>query len=313
MNILIIGGTRFQGLHIVKQLIRAGHTVVVFHLGNHKIAPCNGLVDIIGDRNLNGDLENISGYQFDICIDTCAYFPEQVALVAEKLNIYRYCIISSVLAYEDNDAILSEFSNLSKISDKLPRTINAENYGALKAMCEQVTLDCFGERSLIIRPSIIVGIGDHTERLLFWMRLASIHGKQISFQNHNPILQLIDVRDLARFVVRCIENGLSGPVNVCGEPIYFSALLDLISSLIDEQLEKISINLENLQEFGMSRLPFYEITRVARYSTDIAKSWGFTGRDLLDSLTDIFSYSKTTGFAMKNFKYEEMAVLRFFK
>ena len=91
MKILIIGGTRFQGRYLVNELLNAGHAVTVFHRGSHTIAQRKGLVDIIGDRNVPADLTRLSTCEFDVCIDTCAYFPAQITGVADILKIQHYC------------------------------------------------------------------------------------------------------------------------------------------------------------------------------------------------------------------------------
>jgi len=312
MNILIIGGTRFQGKYLVKELLAAGHTVTVFHLGGNAINPHNRLNDIIGNRNECADLAKLAGQIFDVCIDTCAYFPKQVSLVTKNLIIERYCLISSVFAYDDKDAILCEQSSLYRNSDNIPTRLTKENYGALKVMCEDTALMGLVGKCLIIRPSIIIGPGDHTERLLFWMRLASIHGKRINICNLNPILQLVDVRDLAWFLVKCIEKGRHGVVNVCGEPIRLSAVLDLVALIAERRLETKTLLSEDIQGIGIDRLPFYDNLRIARYSTVLSKAWGFAGRDLRHSLTDIHTYSKNSGFAMEKFQQEEIAVLSLF-
>ena len=112
MNILVLGGTRFQGPYLVRELLDAGHGVTIFHKGNHAIEPCSGLTDLIGDRNVAEDLAPLAGHHFDTCIDTCAYFPSQIALVNDILTIQHYCLVSTVHVYADQDDLLNEDSPL---------------------------------------------------------------------------------------------------------------------------------------------------------------------------------------------------------
>ena len=150
MNVLVIGGTRFQGRYLVSELLNAKHAVTVFHRGGHAIDPRSGLVDLIGDRNSPADLAQLSGCEFDACIDTCAYFPAQISLVRDFLNTRHYCLISSVYVYADRDALLREDATLSRIPDGLGSELTPNNYGALKALCEEEAVARFGNGSLSV-------------------------------------------------------------------------------------------------------------------------------------------------------------------
>jgi nucleoside-diphosphate-sugar epimerase len=269
-------------------------------------------VDIIGDRNNHFDLNRIANCEFDACIDTCAYFPTQIALVANILKIRYYCLVSSVYVYADRDALLYEGSSLIHITGGPGPELTLENYGALKALCEETALRNFGSSTLILRPSIIIGIGDHTERLIFWMRLAALHGKRLDVFESSPVFQLVDVRDLAYFTVRCIEMKRQGAVNVCGKPVSLSYLLDLIQFISDRPLERKSVRMRDLSRLGLERLPYCELSHFARYATSKSHVWGFTGRDLKDSLRDIYVDLKHWGFVMNHFQAEEVTVTGLF-
>lgn len=238
MNILIIGGTRFQGRYLVNELLDAGHAVTVFHRGSHAIHPRNGLTDIIGDRNTPADLTRLAECEFDACIDTCAYFPAQIELVADIIKTHHYCLISSVYVYADQDALLREDAPPFRMSSGPGAGLTPDNYGSLKVLCEDAALAHFGNAILILRPSIIIGIGDHTERILFWLRLAAIHGKRLNIASREPVVQLVDVRDLSRFTARCVETQRQGVVNVCGEPVGLSSLLDSIETITSRRLSR---------------------------------------------------------------------------
>lgn len=312
MNILIIGGTRFQGRYLVHELLNSGHTVTVFHRGSHVIGPCDGLTDIIGDRNAPAALTRLSGREFDACIDTCAYFPTQIELVADSVKTLHYCLISSVYVYADQDALLCEDAQPCRMLDEPNPRLTVDNYGAWKVLCEEAALSHFGDAVLILRPSIIIGIGDHTERLLFWLRLAAIHGKRLDIDGREPVIQLVDVRDLAHFTARCVDAQRHGAVNVCGEPVGFSALLDSIESVTGRQLARASVHAQDLAKLDLTHLPYCEAGHLARHNTALSRAWGFSGRTLLDSLEDIHAYCQRNGFAMSNFQAEEAAVLDLF-
>lgn len=310
MNLLIIGGTRFQGRYLVKELLGSGHVVTVFHSGKHSIDPHKRLIDLIGDRNSADSLAQISGRKFDACIDTCAYFPNQVSLLSALINTQYYCLISSVYAYVDQDKFLNEDAPLKPFI--FATEVTPENYGALKASCEKEALAQFGDNSLILRPSIIIGLGDHTDRLMFWMRLIGKHKKYLNIQNRNRIIQPVDVRDMASFTAECIETKKEGAVNVCGKPISLSALLDLIVTISCNACEHKSIDMENLHEHGIETLPYYDNHHCAQHTTTRSQSWGYKTRDLKDSLFEIYQHSKKEEFVTHRFKKEEIAVLNLF-
>jgi 2'-hydroxyisoflavone reductase len=312
LNILIMGGTRFQGRYLVNELLNAGHFVTVFHRGSHAIDPCKGLTDMIGDRNSPADLAPLASCKFDACIDTCAYFPWQIELLAESVKTRHYSLISSVYVYVDQDALLHEDAQLLPVNDIPANVLTPDSYGALKRSCEKAALAHFGHSTLILRPSIIIGIGDHTERTLFWLRLAAIHGKRIDFAGREPVVQLVDVRDLARFTARCVETHRQGAVNVCGEPVGLCTLLDSMEAMMNRQLSRTSVHVQNLPALNLTRLPYYESGRLARHDTTLSNTWGFSGRKLQDSLKDIHNNYQRHGFTMHNFQAEEAAILRLF-
>lgn len=312
MNILIVGGTRFQGRYLVKELLDGGHTVTVFHRGGHAIEPQSGLTDLIGERSNSADLARLAGQTFDACIDTCAYFPAQIDLLADVLKTRHYTLISSVYVYVDQDALLDEGAPLDSSPVAQGKALTPKNYGALKAQCEESAKRHFGKSCLIIRPSIIIGPGDHTERLAFWIRMVAKHRKRIDIAVAAPVLQLLDVRDLARFTVQCVTAGRSGPVNVCGQEIGFAGLLDAIAEISGTDCDRRMLRPDNINRSELATLPYLDGERRARYANRLAAHWGFAGRMLQASLADILVHARQDNFAIRAFHSEEAAVLRLF-
>ena len=313
MKVLIIGGTRFQGRHLVNELLGAGHTVTVFHKGSHAIAPRLGLIDMIGDRNSPADLSQLTGNPFDACIDTCAYFPAQISLLGDTIDTRHYYLISSVYVYSDRDALLHEDAQLCRLAGNPEPGLTPENYGGLKALCEAEALARFGSGCLILRPSIIIGASDHTERLLFWMRLVSVHGKRFDFVDSDPVVQLVDVRDLAHFTAKCVESARQGAVNVCGEPVHLSTVLAMIANISGIPCKRKSVRGSDLPALGLGKLPYCEPGHLARHDTALSRAWGFEGRSLEDSLVDIHAHLQQLRFSMHSFQTEEAAALRLFE
>ncbi len=297
----------------MNELLSAGHTVTVFHKGSHAIAPRTGLIDIIGDRNSSADLTKLTDDPFDACIDTCAYMPAQISLLGDAISTQHYCLISSVYVYSDRDALLHEDAELCRLAVRPELGLTSENYGALKALCETEALARFGEGCLIIRPSIIIGAEDHTERLLFWMRLVALHGKRFDITDNDPVVQLVDVRDLAHFTAKCVESARQGAVNVCGEPVHLSTLLAMIANISDIPCKRKPVRSSDLPALGLDKLPYCESGHLARHDTALSQAWGFEGRRLEDSLAEIHAHLQQLGFSMRGFQAEEAAALRLFE
>ena len=312
MNILIIGGTRFQGLYLTDKLIQLGHNVTVFHRGIHKPNLPLKISEIIGDRDKENDLAQLSNLKFDACIDTCAYFPNQVTKLGKFLKISNYCLISSVAVYKSLYDISNEKSPLVDPCENSNPTREDQflrNYGRLKVQCEREAINLFGDGTLIIRPSAIVGIGDHTKRLLFWLRLVGLHRVKLDFRDYQPQIQLVDVEDLADFTIKCIEKRRFGPVNVCGDPIYISELLGLIALISGKKTEQKSINFRDRLAVGLENLPFFENWQPNTYSNQLAKNWGLILSELSLKIYTIFTNAETEGFESIKFQDEERRIL----
>jgi len=309
VNLLIIGGTRFQGPWLVKYALEGGLSVTVFHKGQHPIAPQNGLHEIVGDRDSSDGLAPLRGHHFDLCIDTCAYFPHQVSRVRRLLNVDHYSLVSTILVYKSNHGDLLEESALVAPRCLLGTRVTPENYAALKVLCEQESVDMFGKHCLIFRPSYIIGPDDHTERLHFWGRLVCLHGKLVRFPDYNPIRQFVDVRDLARFIVACALQRKQGVVNVCGSPINFFSFLKSIASCCGTPPRISHLQWSDLCKLGFSSLPYLEDGHQALYNTDRAREWGFNGRSLANTIRDVLKISPDIGLVNLDLRKMEGRIL----
>ena len=216
MKILLIGGTRFLGRHLVNSARSRGHIVTLFNRGQTNPNLFMQVDKIHGDREK--DLDQLTGH-WDAVIDTCGYFPRIVRMSAEALKdkAAHYIFISSISVYSDFSKIgIKESDPVGKIEDETMEEITSESYGPLKALCEKVVQDVFGIRSLIIRPGLIVGPHDPTDRFTYWpVRIA--HGGEVLAPDRPEVLtQVIDVRDLAKFIIDLMEQNVSGVFNATG-------------------------------------------------------------------------------------------------
>jgi len=216
MKILIIGGTRFLGRHLVESALARGHEVTLFNRGKSNPDLFKQVQTIRGDREK--DLDQLSG-QWDAVIDTCGYFPRIVRMSAEALKdkVRSYVFISSISVYDGFGKIgINESDPVGKIADETIEEITGESYGPLKALCEKAVQDVFGDRSLIIRPGLIVGPNDPTDRFTYWPVRVARGGDVLVPEKPAAPIQIIDVRDLSDFVIELLQQNVFGVFNATG-------------------------------------------------------------------------------------------------
>jgi len=229
MKILIIGGTRFLGRHLVNSARSRGHIVTLFNRGQSNPNLFLQVDKIHGDREK--DLDKLMNQHWDAVIDTCGYFPRIVNMSAEALKdkVDKYVFISSISVYADFKKIgINENDSVAKIENESMEEITGESYGPLKALCEKTVQDVFGMYSLIIRPGLIVGPHDPTDRFTYWPVRVARGDDVLAPDNPNVLTQIVDVRDLSKFIIELIEQNVSGVFNATG-PDYelsFGRLLD---------------------------------------------------------------------------------------
>ncbi len=226
MKILIIGGTRFVGRHIVNTVRARGHEIVIFNRGKTNPVLFRRLVNIRGDRET--DLHLLTE-RWDAVVDTCGYLPRLVRLSAEALKerVGQYVFISSVAAYANFQKIgIKENAALGTLKDANVEELNDATYGPLKALCEKAVQDVYGPRSLILRPGVIVGPHDPTDRFAYWLTRIARGGDVLTPDGPGALTQFIDARDLAEFAVRLIEMNVSGAFNVVNRPIQLANVFE---------------------------------------------------------------------------------------
>jgi len=231
MNILILGGTVFLGRHIVDAATTRGHRVTLFNRGKHGAGLFSGLEQLRGDRA--GDLSALRDRRWDAVVDTCGNHPRAVAASARLLaeNVEHYTYISTVSVYRDFpvQSGLDESAPTAELSASSAEEISESNFGALKAASERALVSALPGRALLVRPGLIVGPHDPTGRLTYWPLRIAEGGEVLAPGDPDAPMQLIDVRDIAAWIVLAIERRLTGPFNVAGREyvITMSELLEL--------------------------------------------------------------------------------------
>jgi 2'-hydroxyisoflavone reductase len=227
MKVLVIGGTRFLGRHLVEALLARHHEVTLFNRGRTAPGLFDDVEEIHGDREL--DLERLAGRRWDAVIDTCGYLPRVVRATCEALHgaVERYVFVSSISVYARFDAAqLDEDAPLAALDDPLVEDV-AAHYGALKAACEREVQAAFGANALLVRPGLIVGPFDPTGRFTYWPQRLAAGGEVLAPGQPEDPVQFIDVRDLAEWIVRALTRGPGGAYNATGPstPWHFGAFL----------------------------------------------------------------------------------------
>ncbi len=215
MDLLVLGGTRFVGRHIVEAALARGHAVDVFSRGRSPVP--EGARGLLGDRN--DDLSALERGRWDAAIDVSGYVPGQVRRTAELLSgrAERYLFISSASVYRDFDRPETpEEAPLAQLDDPTTQTVTPETYGGLKVLCERAAADAFRGGALAIRPTFVVGPHDYTDRFTSWLRRARSGGRMLAPLDPRLPLSLIDARDLGRFVVHLAGSAATGAVNAAG-------------------------------------------------------------------------------------------------
>ena len=218
MRVLVLGGTIFLGRHIVETLLARGDDVTIFHRGERGRELFPRVRRVLGDRS--NDLDRLPDIEWDAVVDTSGYLPHVVATSANLLKdrAEQYVFISSVSVYDITQPAIDESSPTPELPPGASRDEFAmENYGFLKLLCEREATAAFGaERTLNVRPGLIVGPHDPSDRFTYWPLRFARGGDIVVPNDPDAPIQWIDVRDLAEFVVGAIDRLRAGNVNTVG-------------------------------------------------------------------------------------------------
>jgi 2'-hydroxyisoflavone reductase len=230
LKILLLGGTRFIGIHMTELALARGHSVTFFNRGRTRAELFPQVEKLLGDRD--GKLDSLKGRKWDAVLDTSGYVPRHVRLSAELLapNVQQYLFISTIGLYADFTKANDESSPVAKVDDE--QREDWENaYGPLKALCEKTVEAAMPGRTTIVRPGLIVGPEDSTDRFTYWPARAARGGEMIAPGTPDAPYQIIDARDLAAFCLDAIENRTLGTFNVTSPSDKFT-----IGDVVDESV-----------------------------------------------------------------------------
>ncbi|MEO8003177.1 MAG: NAD-dependent epimerase/dehydratase family protein [Arenimonas sp.] len=219
LRILVMGGTGFLGPHFVEAALNKGHQLTLFNRGKtnpgrFKDPRYESIEQLQGDRK--SDLSALENKTWDAVLDTSAYLPADVTRSASLLEkaVQHYLIISTISVYAKMDKPgLDERSKLIVLPDPNVDKVSNETYGGLKALSEKAAEDAMPGKVTVVRPGLIVGPGDNTDRFTYWPVRVARGGDILAPESPNAPTQFIDVRDLANFLLHLIEQKNTGIFN----------------------------------------------------------------------------------------------------
>lgn len=227
MKLLVVGGTRFYGRHLVEAAVARGDRVTVFTRGRSGVVPA-GVEHRLGDRR--AELSALAEGTWDAVVDTCGFLPAEVDRLAALLQdrVGAYVFVSSLSVYASNRRGNTEDDPVGTIADPDTEVVDGRTYGPLKALCEAAARRYFGARTLVLRPGLIVGPHDPTQRFTYWpARLGRARDGEPVLAPGRPDdpVQVIDARDLAVFTLALLDRGTHGTFNAVCEPFTMGALM----------------------------------------------------------------------------------------
>jgi 2'-hydroxyisoflavone reductase len=234
-RLLILGGTGFIGPHMVEYALSRGHTVTLFNRGRTNTHLFPDVEKLIGDRN--DDLRALEGREWDVVLDNHATLPRWVRQTAQLLknSAEQYVHVSTISVYagESMDAAGERYAEPGSAEEERMRIhedselatlpeghegeeVTGQTYGPFKVMAEQAARDAFPGRATVVRPGLIVGPGDRSDRFTYWPVRIDRGGEVLVPGDGLDSVQLIDARDLTAWIVRLAEEGVAGTFNATG-------------------------------------------------------------------------------------------------
>ena len=312
MKILVLGGTGLIGPPLVEHAVARGHEVTLFNRGKTNTHLFQNLEKLRGDRNddlsaLEAEVE--AGRLWDAVIDNTASIPrwvtESAGLLADAADFYLYT--SSISAYADSSTPnADETAAVGRISPEdeakvlTTQDITGENYGPLKARCEEEARKAFPDRNCVVRPGLIVGPGDYSDRFTYWPVRIHEGGEVMAPGNPNDPVQFIDCRDLGEWYIRLVESGTTGDFNGVGprSPMSIAGLLHGIRATVDNDISFTWIDADFLEEHEVQAWmhmtvwvpPVGEYAGFSSSNIDRALAAGLTFRPLADTAMATVEY-----------------------
>ncbi|EYF06347.1 epimerase [Chondromyces apiculatus] len=306
-TMLILGGTGYLGPLVVEAAKARGYKVTLFNRGKTRPELFPDLEKLQGDRDPKKDegLKALEGRSWEVVIDTSGYYPRMVSASAELLapRIKQYIYISSVSAYAKTDRVgIDETAAVATLADPTVETMGKEfeNYGGLKALCEQAAEKAMPGRVANVRPGFIVGPGDLSGRFTYWPVRVSQGGEMLAPGTAADPVQIIDGRDLAAWLVVVAERNLNGVFNAVGptEPLTMGGMLEACKAATKSNARFTWVGAKFLKDHPAKvDLPIWvapEGDELGFHTVSGKRAWeaGLTSRPVVDTARDTLAWWK---------------------
>jgi len=299
MKILVIGGTIFLGRWFVEAALRAGHTVTIFQRGQHNPDLFPAVERRLGDRD--GQLDALGDGEWDAVVDTCGYVPRVVRASAELLapRVGTYLFVSSMSVYQDlGSAVVDEESRTIMLEDETVETIDGDTYGGLKALCEREAERALPGRALIVRPGLIVGPHDPSDRFTYWPWRVARGGEVLAPVGPDEPAEMIDARDLAKWMLRLVEGNKTGVFNASGPeaPLTLGEILATSEEVTQSGATVTWVDAAFLAEHQVApwmEMPMWVPDQALLVDTSRARAEGLAFRPLRETIRDTLAWEAT--------------------
>jgi 2'-hydroxyisoflavone reductase len=317
LKILFLGGTGFLGPHTVQYALDRGHEVTLFNRWRTNADLFTDLERIVGDRDpdVGEGLSGLVGRRFDAVIDTSGYVPRIVGASAKLLadQTEHYLFVSTICQYEgwlEGKQFRTEETPRATLDDPTTEDVST-HYCALKAYCERAAEDAMPGRVTHMRPGLIVGPRDRTDRFTYWPVRADRGGEMLAPGKPSDLTQYIDVRDLAKFMVHSVEQRLAGAYNAVCAPRPMGDILESCVRVTDKDTDLTWVPADFLSENGLDAWQTIQMwadsespmTGSLTWSADKSLAAGLTIRPIDATVRDTLAW-------FRSLPAERQAVLR---
>ena len=303
MRLLLLGGPKFLGRALAEAALAGAHELTFFNRGRTNPELYPEAERLVGDRD--GDLEALRERRWDAVVDTCGYLPHVVRASAEALaGSALYCFVSTLSVYADFSRPVDEESPTAPLGDLPADEVTNESYGPLKALCEEAVRETFANRSLVIRPGLIVGPHDPTGRFTYWPHRVARGGEVLAPAPPERLTQFVDVRDLAEWTIGLVGRETAGTFNATNEGVAWDELLESCRAVTESDARIRWVSDEFLVEQGVGEwmeLPLWLTGRENAYAdrVDVTRAVraGLRFRPLVDTVRATLEHAHVTGAA----------------
>jgi nucleoside-diphosphate-sugar epimerase len=305
VHILVLGGTSFVGRAIVAEALATGAEVTLFNRGRTGADLFPGVPRLTGDRTA-GEYAALADGRWDAVVDVSGYLPRHVRQAADALGdrIGRYLFISTGSVYDRHAAAAGPLPEGGTTED-VPRLaperdteeINEKTYGPLKVACEDDVLDRYGERATVVRPGVVAGRYDPTDRFTWWVRRAARGGRVALPARPEQPVQVADSGDVARLVVRLVGQERTGIYNAVGpaEPTTLAGLVEECARAAGAEVEVVPVPPAWVSSWLPLVLPDPSWDVMFRRSPQRARAAGMTATPLAATAAEVLAWDRGRG------------------